>query len=412
MTLYGETMAEAPAGRVERRLLAGRGDGRLETHLTQHGRMPGLNADQIVGMARDAGLTGRGGAGFPVWRKLAAVAAAGRPAVVIGNGAEGEPASGKDKALISYQPNLILDGLQLAARAAGARTAHLYAPQAALGALRPLIEARRAAGLDPLPVSLHAAPDAFVSGEESAVVAAVGGRGAVPADKRIRITESGLDGAPTLVQNVETLAHLALIARHGPGWFRQAGTAEEPGTFLATVTGAVGRPGVIEAGYGVPLGELITAAGGPTVRLQAVLVGGYHGGWAPADPQLPVSRQALAPYGASPGAGVVLALPVRSCGLVETARIAGYLAGEVAGQCGPCVNGLPRMAETLSDLARRRGRPGLPAEVERLARLVSGRGACRHPDGTARLVLSGLRAFDADVRAHLAGRCLATEVVR
>jgi NADH:ubiquinone oxidoreductase subunit F (NADH-binding) len=426
MTVHPETMTEVLAGRVERRLLAGRGDARLETHLTQHGRMPGLNADQIVGMARDAGLTGRGGAGFPVWRKLAAVAASGRPAVVIGNGAEGEPASGKDKALLTYQPHLILDGLQLAARAAGARTAHLYAPKAALGALRPLLEARR----DPLPVSLHAVPEgpgfsapsvgpgtgsstaAFVSGEESAVVAAVSGRGAVPSDKLVRITEAGLDGAPTLVQNVETLAHLALIARHGPGWFRQAGTAAEPGTFLATVTGAVSRPGVIEAGYGVPLGELIAAAGGPTVRLQAVLVGGYHGGWAPADPQLPVSREALAPYGASPGAGVVLALPATSCGLMETARIAAYLAGEVAGQCGPCVNGLPRMAGTLADLARRRGRPGLPAEVERLARQATGRGACRHPDGTARLVLSGLRAFDADVRAHLAGRCLATETVR
>ncbi len=128
-----------------------------------------------------------------------------------------------------------------------------------------------------------------------------------------------------------------------------------------------------------------------------------------------MSRAALSAFGASPGAGVVIALPESSCGLVETARIANYLAREVAGQCGPCVNGLPRMAETLSDLARRRHRPGLVAEVERLARLVNkrqvpGRGACRHPDGTARLVLSGLRAFDADVQAHLAGRCLATEV--
>lgn len=367
--------------------------------------MPALDSGQIIGMARDAGLTGRGGAGFPVWRKLAAVAGAGRPAVVIGNGAEGEPASLKDKTLLARQPGLIIDGLQLAARAVGARSVHLYASASALTALGPLLRTRR----DPLPVSLHAAPDAFVSGEESAVVAAVDGRGAVPADKRIRITEAAV---PTLVQNVETLAHLALIARRGPGWFREAGTVEEPGTFLATVTGAVHRPGVVEAGYGVPLGELIAAAGGTVARLQAVLVGGYHGGWVPADPRLPVSRAALGEFGASPGAGVVVALPASSCGLVETARIVNYLAGEVAGQCGPCVNGLPRMAETLSDLARRRGRPELPAEVERLARLVTGRGACRHPDGTARLVLSGLRAFDADVRAHLAGRCLAAEVLR
>jgi NADH:ubiquinone oxidoreductase subunit F (NADH-binding) len=379
------------------------GDGSLDAHLARHGRPPLLDGNQIIGLARDSGLTGRGGAGFPLWRKLSAVAAAGHPATVIANGAEGEPASGKDLALLTNQPHLVLDGLQLAARATGATAAHLYAPSAVLLRLRDLLATRRGAGLDALPVGLHAAPDAFVSGEETAVASAVAGRGAVPADKRIRIVENG-----TLVQNVETLAHLALIARYGAGWFRSAGTTDEPGTFLATISGAVARPGVVEAGYGVPLGDLIAAAGGATADLRAVLVGGYHGGWVPADPALPVSRHALAPYGASPGAGVVVALPVFSCGLAETAKIASYLAGQVAGQCGPCVNGLPRMAATLSDLAARRARPGLPAEVSRLARLVTGRGACRHPDGTARLVLSAMRAFEADVAAHLEGRCLAT----
>jgi NADH:ubiquinone oxidoreductase subunit F (NADH-binding) len=123
-----------------------------------------------------------------------------------------------------------------------------------------------------------------------------------------------VDGAPTLVQNVETLAHIALIARHGAAWFRAAGTPDEPGTFLATVGGAVATPRVVETGYGVPLNELLDAAGGATAPLQAVLVGGYHGGWIPAHPALPVSRAALAPYGASPGAGVVLALPTGVCG--------------------------------------------------------------------------------------------------
>ena len=217
----------------------------------------------------------------------------------------------------------------------------------------------------------------------------------------------GPGGAPTLVQNVETLAHLAMIARYGAGWFRTAGTYDEPGTFLATISGAVAAPGVVEAGYGVALGDLITAAGGATQRLSAVLVGGYHGGWVPADPALSISRAALAPYGGSPGAGVIMALPAGTCGLVETARIAGCLADQSAGQCGPCVNGLPRLASTLNDLARRRARPTLPAEVDRLTRLVVGRGACRHPDGTARLIASALRAFESDVAAHLAGHCRA-----
>lgn len=379
----------ATAG-VQRRLLAGP-DGSA---------LPQLDAAPLIGLLRAAGLTGRGGAGFPTWRKLEAVAAAGGTPVVIANGSEGEPASGKDRTLLAYHPDLVLDGLHLVARALGARTAHLYLSAPAAAAIRPVL-ARRAG------FTVTVAPGRFVAGEESAVVAAVSGRPAVPGDKRVRITTAGVGGAPTLVQNVETLAQIALIARYGPHWFRSAGTGDEPGTFLATISGAVAAPGVVEAGYGVPLGELIAAAGGATAALQAVLVGGYHGGWVPARPDLPISRAGLHPYGASPGAGVVLALPAGMCGLAETARIATYLAGQVAGQCGPCINGLPRLADTLSALAGRHARATLPAEVGRLTELVTGRGACRHPDGTARMIRSGLTVFGADVAAHLDGRCLA-----
>lgn len=375
--------------------------------------LPELDRTQLIGLLREAGLTGRGGAGFPTWRKLEAVTVAPGGPVVVANGAEGEPASGKDGLLLAYHPDLVLDGLQLVARALGARSTHLYLPAAAAGPIRAVLDARRRAGRDPIAaVNPTIAPDAFIAGEESAVVAALSGRPAVPADKRVRVTRAGLGGAPTLVQNVETLAQIALIGRRGPGWFRSAGTAEEPGTFLATVSGAVAQPGVVEAGYGVPLGELIDAAGGATAPLQAVLIGGFHGGWVPARPDLPVSRAALAHYGTSPGAGIVIALPQGACGLIESARIASYLAGQVSGQCGPCINGLPRLADTLTDLAYRRAKPGLPAEVKRLTALVTGRGACRHPDGTARMIRSSLMTFDADVVAHLHGHCTQEAVRR
>jgi NADH:ubiquinone oxidoreductase subunit F (NADH-binding) len=402
------TIAAAPAVRVENRLLAGATDGRLDSHLRDHGRLPALDAPQLIETLRLAGLTGHGGAGFPAWRKIAAVHAAGRRPTVIANAAEGEPASGKDRTLLTYQPHLVLDGLQAVARALGARAAYVYVSSASATAVTAALAERTRAGLDPVPVTVQIAAGTFVAGEETAVVAAIAGRPPVPADKRVRITESGLGGAPTLVQNAETLAHLALIVEHGPEWFRSAGTPAEPGTFLATVGGAVAVPAVVEAGYGVRLGDLIEAAGGATTKLQAVLVGGYHGGWVPARLDLPVSRAALSPYGASPGAGVVLALPSSVCGLAETARIAGYLAGQVAGQCGPCINGLPRLADTLTALSRRGARPVLPTEIERLTTIVTGRGACRHPDGTARLIRSALREFAADVTAHLNGHCLAT----
>ncbi|WP_067503893.1 NADH-ubiquinone oxidoreductase-F iron-sulfur binding region domain-containing protein [Actinoplanes sp. TFC3] len=400
------TTVDAPPG-AGRRLLAGSTDGRLDPHLARYARAPRLTGAQLVALLRDAGLTGRGGAGFPAWRKVDAVLGANGVPVVVGNGSEGEPASGKDRALLAYQPHLVLDGLQVVAQALGARQAHLYVSTAAAADVRRALDARRDAGLDAVPVTVTIAPDRFVAGEESALVNAVSGKPAVPSDKRLRVTEAGVNGSPTLVQNVETLGHIALLARFGPQWFREAGTSDEPGTFLATVSGAVQAPGVVEAAYGVRLSDLVDAAGGPATRLQALLLGGYHGGWVPALPDLPFSRAGLAPFGATPGAGVVVALAADGCGLMETARIAGYLAGEVAGQCGPCINGLPRLAATLGDLARRRVRPGLTAEVERLSALVSGRGACRHPDGTVRMVRSAMRVFEADVAAHLAGWCVA-----
>jgi NADH:ubiquinone oxidoreductase subunit F (NADH-binding) len=390
----------APVG--SQRLLQG-DTATLAGHERRHGRLPDVSDRQIRAMVEEAGLTGRGGAGFPTHRKWAAVGSGGRP-VVIGNAAEGEPASAKDRSLLRLAPHLVLDGLQLAARAIRARDAYLYVPAGAVDGVRAAITER----LDRLTVTVHVAPDAFIAGEESAVVSAIGGGLPIPQDKASRILERGLHGRPTLVQNAETLAHVALIARHGPTWFRAAGTADEPGTFLATVSGAVGTPGVYEAPYAIDLGDLIAAAGGPSAPLQAVLVGGYHGAWVPAGPEIPISRAALAPFDAGPGAGVVVALPAHECGLVASARVVGYLSDQRANQCGPCVNALPRLADTLTALAHRRADPTLVTAVERLSRQAVGRGACRHPDGTVRFIRSSLRMFAGDVNAHLAGWCAAT----
>jgi NADH:ubiquinone oxidoreductase subunit F (NADH-binding) len=380
----------------------------LAEHVRRNGPLPWQGpGGRLIGLLEQAGLTGRGGAGFPTWRKLAAVVTRDRP-VVIGNGAEGEPASAKDATLLARSPHLVLDGLQLAAEAVGAAQVHLYVAARSAGHVRAALAGRREH--DRFPVAVTVAPDTFVAGEESAVVAGVAGGRAVPADKAVRITEAGLHGRPTLVQNVETLAHVALIARHGPARFRSTGTAAEPGSFLATVHGAVGAPGVYEVPLGTALGALLDLAGEPAAPLGAVLVGGYHGAWLPAAAWLvPMSRAGLAPFGAAPGAGVVYALPTARCGLVETARITGYLAEQGARQCGPCRNGLPAMAGVLHRLAAGGADPRLPAHLDRLAALVTGRGACHHPDGTARLVRSALRVFGDEIGMHLAGRCSARE---
>jgi NADH:ubiquinone oxidoreductase subunit F (NADH-binding) len=343
---------------------------------------------------------------------LAAVVLGDRP-VVIANGAEGEPASAKDRTLLTRAPHLVLDGLQLAAEAVGAADTYIYVTAGPVAQqVRRALAERAAAGRDAYRVTLVEAPDTFVAGEESAVVARIAGGRALPRDKAALVVSSGLRGRPTLVQNVETLAQVALIGRHGPDRFRWTGTAAEPGSFLATLGGAVVAPGVYEAPHGIPLGALLDLAGGPAAPLRAVLIGGYHGTWVPmADAWLlPVSRAGLAAHGASPGAGVVHALPTALCGLAETARIADYLAGQSARQCGPCRYGLPAMAGELNRLAHGERNPDLPEGVQRLAALVVGRGACHHPDGTARLVRSALRVFADEVDLHLSGHCSARSV--
>lgn len=243
------------------------------------------------------------------------------------------------------------------------------------------------------------------------MVAAINGRPAVPADRLTRVWQRGVSGRPTLVLNVETLAHIALIARHGAAWFRGIGDAEDPGTFLATVAPTLNStewvPQVYELARGAHLGAFLDQAG--FGRPRAVLVGGFHGTWVAGDAvdRARLSRPGLAPYGAAPGAGVLMPIE-HQCGLRETARILGYLAGEVAGQCGPCVNGLPALAHHFRALANGRADEATMQELGRISGLVRGRGACSHPDGTVRLAASALTTFSDDVAQHLRGGCHAS----
>ncbi len=399
------TPVRAPAGLP--RLLPERTDvpTPLAGHLRAHGAIPYRGGPGLlVASLEQAGLTGRGGAGFPAVRKMQAVAAARGRAVVVANGAEGEPASAKDKLLLWSAPHLVLDGLQLAAEAVGADAAYLYVhahDRLVTGLHRALAE-RRQAGIDRVGVALMEAPGRFLAGQETAVVHRINGGEAIPAWAPVRVSERGVRGRPTLVHNVETLAQLALVARHGAPWFRDVGTTDEPGSLLTTVHVA-GSPTVVrEVAHGVALRELV-----PVESARAVLVGGYHGAWLDATDaaSLTLSNASLRPHGASVGAGVVAALPPDRCGLVETARVLRYLAVESAGQCGACLNGLPRIAAALTDLAERRAPGRVLDDLARWSGLVERRGACAHPDGSVRLVRSALVVFAGEVDRHRHGTC-------
>ncbi len=385
----------------------------LHEHARQHGQLPPLHSGQdLIDEVAAAGLTGRGGAGFPVGTKMRGVAAQRGPKVLVANGMESEPASRKDESLLASSPHLVLDGIELAASAVGAETAHLCLPRTG-GGLADLmlkaVEDRRRHQVGTVPVEVRQLPHDYVSSEQTSLVSWLNGGLALPTGSRPRPSERGVGKRPTLVHNVETLANVALIARHGADWFKDEGTQEAPGTMLMTITGAVAEPGVYEMANGALVGDVLSAVQADE-DVEAVLIGGYFGTWHQVSEVagLPFSKAGLAGVDASPGAGVLFALPANRCGLAEAAGIARYLAGQSARQCGPCMFGLPAIAGDLTQLAD--GRPeGEPLDrMDRRFGQISGRGACRHPDGAVRNAESALSAFAADARAHADGRpCLA-----
>ncbi len=327
-----------------------------------------------------------------------------RNPVVVANGAESEPASGKDRFLLTQQPHLVLDGAVVAATTIDAPDVLIHAPAYARPFLEKAIGERR--GLDPCTIEVVTATDHYLAGQESAAVNAVNNRRpAVPSFVALRpVRERGIGGRPTLVQNVESLAHAALIARFGADWFRTVGTEQSAGTALLTVTGRWTEPRIIEAPLGVTLGPLLGLGPDASDSIQGVLLGGYGGGWlGPADAlSMPLTEEAARERGSSLGAGVVILLPNGICPLVEASRVVRYLQGEGAGQCGPCVNGLDVLAHTMELLAfQPASLHGGTAAIPTLCGLVEGRGACAHPDGVARFARSAVTVFGGHADLHL-----------
>ncbi len=372
----------------------------LKAHRELYGDLPDLSGDEIVTMARDAGLTGRGGAGFPTHLKLAAVLAKGGPAVVVANGSESEPASQKDKALMLHRPFLVIEGAWLVARTISASRIYLYTHnyrhihaslQRALAQLRP----------PGVSIEIVTGPDGYVSGESSAVVSFLNRGVALPTFTRP--IDQGVGGLPTAVFNVETLAHLANIARIGSLAFRTLGSSTAPGSRLLTLSGTVFSPGtVVELLHPSPIAEVLMAAGGATDKPVAYLIGGYGGRFTP-----PMALLGGEP-GGSLGCGLVGVIPEGACGLEEACRLFDYLASQSARQCGPCRFGLPALQGKLP--AALGVRPIRRAEraVTRLSHEIAGRGGCSHPDAATAMLQSAIATFGEELDLHRNGGCSAT----
>jgi NADH:ubiquinone oxidoreductase subunit F (NADH-binding) len=362
--------------------------------------------EAFVSVLEASGLAGRGGAGFPSAIKLAVAHAAGKGGTIVVNAMEGEPASDKDKLLLIRSPHLVLDGAQLLAAATSARRVMVCVPEGreqVAAAVSLAMAERAAAGCAPVEEVLVRPPDRFVAGEESALARWIESGQSLPSFRPDKGTPLRIGRKGALVHNAETLAHVAMIARTGPDAFRAHGLVEDPGTSLVTISGAVEHPGVVEIDRGTPLIDIANRAT-PTGVPQALLVGGYGGSWVdPVHFTTPYASLSLRAIGATAGVGIVIVLGPDACGLMESARIAHYMAGQSAGQCGPCVYGLPAIADDMTRLARGHVDAGLMARLERRLREVHGRGACRHPDGAVNLVRSALSVFAADVATHAHG---------
>ena len=388
--------------------LIGPGTESLATHRQRLGPLPALPSAELIAELDASGLLGRGGAGFPVGRKLRAVAgrSSGR-AVVLANGAEGEPLSRKDRSLMAARPHLVIDGALLAAGAVGADDIIIYIGtehRAADAAMRQAL-AERSAEIHGR-VQIVTAPTGYVSGEESAAVHFVNAGDARPTATPPRPFERGVGGRPTLVQNVESLALAALIARRGRDWYLDQG--RRGGIGLITVSGAVNRAGVQEIAFGSTLGDVAAAAGGLRGDAPAVLLGGYFGGWADLDEQwgLPLEPGSMRARGLALGCGVIHFLSADSCGVEATARIMAYVASQSARQCGPCVFGLSAIAAATQRLATRSSQADDLERIVRWSGQLAGRGACHHPDGAVGLLRSAMQLFADDFAEHQRRRCL------
>ncbi len=389
--------------------------------LHQFGPMPSIASPKagrpgsLVHELELSGLRGRGGGWFPTARKVHAVVesaaarrawSSGRRPVALANAMEGEPASSKDLVLMQASPHLVLDGLQALALTIGADRAQiaLHRGSPAITCVQRALAERD----DEISIDLITPPARYVASEESALAHWAGDGLALPVAGG-RPSLRGVSGRPTAVHNVETLAHIGLIARFGGEWFAGVGAPSAPGTSLVTVGGAVASPGVLEVATGTPISEIIKRCNGFSNDISGFLTGGYGGSWVSrlALEHSVWSPESIAEAGGVIGAGVLWALDARVCPIRELEQVTTWMAGESAGQCGPCRFGLPSIASDLYSLSRS------GTQIEDLHRinarlpLVQQRGGCKHPDGVARFVSTGLHVFHEELAHHLKGHCTA-----
>jgi NADH:ubiquinone oxidoreductase subunit F (NADH-binding) len=393
---------------MEPRLLKQGGEDYTE-YRKQGGYQPRDDVDHLLGEVDLSGLLGRGGAAFPLAVKVRAVRDNGRlrsGAVVVANGEEGEPASIKDRWLLRHRPHLVLDGLRLAARMVEAARVYVYvSDRRAAEAVETALAEVDAAVLNGLAISVVTVASSYVAGEETAAVRVLNSGPAKPTDKPPRPFEEGVAGLPTLVSNVETLANLPFLHRHGAQAFRQHGTSTSPGTFLATITGAGRPPALYEVPHGVAFTDLLDVHGVPADQVSGVLMGGYFAGLVNRDMlDATLDHDSLRRLNSGLGCGAI-AILTEDCPVAVAASVMAYYDRENAGQCGSCFNGTAAMSAVTEALRDGLATPEDLARLERWSVVLRGRGACATLDGATNVAASLLAQFPQVVASHVDNGC-------
>jgi len=377
-----------------------------------------MDPDAILGELENSGLSGRGGAGFPTWRKWKAVREApGSPKSIVCNADEGEPGCFKDRALLDHDPHATLEGMILAGLVTGAPRGFIYLryeyPDTQRILQQAIQEAEYAGFLGQgilgtsfsFEIHVRRGAGAYICGEETSLLNSLEGKHPFPRNRPPYPVTHGFEGLPTVVNNVETLASVPPILRNGGGWYRDLGMGSQAGTKLISLSGDIRRPGNYEVPMGLPLRTLLEEwAGGPGEgrRVQAVTMAGLSGGFlAASDLEVTLDEPTIREKGSFLGAGGIMVFD-DTRDMVEVARMAmEFFAEESCGKCFPCRIGTRRLTERLSGSAGPGDVEAWTAEVTDLGKTMKEVSACGLGMAAPLITESLIRYFPDAVARHV-----------
>jgi NADH-quinone oxidoreductase subunit F len=379
--------------------------------------------EEVIKVISEAGLRGRGGAGFPTGKKWQFTREApDEPRYLVLNGGEDEPGSKKDRVLLENLPHLVIEGTILGAYAIGAAKAYLYINaryDIALQSINDALAEAKSAGYwgsnvlgsdFTLDIEVVPAPHNYVAGEDTAVLEVIEGKKPLPRQKPPFPVTVGLFGKPTAVNNVETFANVAPIVLKGADWYRKFGTADSPGTMIFSLNDDVNRPGVYELPFGTPLRYLIEKCGGGIKggkKIKAIMPAAPSSAFLPLDKiDTPLDHNSMREAGAALGCGVVKLVSEDSCIVEELVKIADFFAAESCGQCPACRMETNTLAMMIKKVQAGQGGQPIIEQFGKILAFNKGKGFCNLIAMPGPPIESAIKLFSADFQAHLnTGKC-------